>query len=1221
MTVSAGSAITTSSYNNIRSTISQILNPSVTGYGPGLLESTTATLNMTASAQHWQALYNDVNKSIKHQTGSNIPGISAPSTNQIITANFVNTLANSATIAVLNSTTVHPSQLEAIVSATLFTSTVWTSYLSSNRVYQWDSSLEANYHFNLGGYISTNFLAQGTASNAADADFAIFINNSKNSAIGGAYNRAKWLGPWSTTSTSYSTSTVTGVFTATVSYTRASDSVTVVSQIDVPGGLSGINLLPITSSTLYVSTDAIGANRPSLATGRRLLTYNSLAPFNFGAGQRSNPQFLTLNNIGPEPISVTGITPSQNGVLGYVVSSATNLTSDTPNVVYLTTPFTVAAGSSVDTVVYYSQPLQGVQQKGTFYNSITILSNSDRPRQVVDTVQNVGTSTFDFNLNKIDTSQTYTYVDWQAEYSLSSANRILGQNIANTYYLSNTYFGFIGGKERWGLFRKPDAEGLKFWVDYTNSVAGGNFAIIAEAFFGAVDAATIDANRSLTPNKDFFNGFGYGDFSDRAKIDTTLTGGVNKEYIYLIEPKFGVIDRSQAGGKGYIVSLSNQQYNGSPSAEAVAAFQVTNSNLSGPTLTFSPYLVNNTGTYSTDLTVTVYGIDLDGSPANTTKTVNASLSLTDLSDGNLVQWVSGIEEDNAIMGMSYDRIGGQLVLTIGVGSGSDSSPTLDQNNYLPSFVDVNNLGVTADVKWGQFDNGYGLPMYKTTWTSGWGSFMQTYGVWPVNPVYQEPGGSYPWGSYITYRYKFVAPGTGLYTIEFSVDNTGYIAIDGSIVVDRTSPNSANHNVSHLGTINLDEGTHEIVLQIRNTVQDFNNPGGVAATIKNPSMNIVWSTLDLVRSSAPYLYWPEVYRIPIEAGQSKTYDVKNYLVKNSFPINAYPTGYYKYGDYFGSPGTSDIGNLLSVTSDGLGNLTFNWKPLAQLSSNESVNRTLIGLTNLPFYYSYFGSRKKNVGNPDNQHAGPNTLKLIGMTTQAVNTISVPTPGYSQSSGQITTFIPGVVSTTRSESIAPGRLYNATENRFVNVGYYAPVSRHWVADQTGDRRYSASKSLTFKHPASIISDTQIAEWGFDPEDCLIGKDFKLSRIQMTLDYYVEFWYGVLEVGMNNVNESGKSDEQRLTSLFHGPNGRGTFDQLGPWAIPDPQPNQLIYLIIVDQTAGARGFDNCILTVDYTPIAPFPLGNIGGGTIIDEGGGTGGNEGGNSPRNPLNPLEVQF
>lgn len=1198
MTVSAGSTITTSSYNDVRSTIIQILNSSATGYGPGLSEATVATLNMVASESHWRAIYNDVNKSIKHQTGSNIPGLSAPVSGQLITASFVNALASSAATAVVNSSTVHPSQLEAVISATQFVSSPWNTSLSSNRVYQWDSNLEAHYHFNLGGYITTKFDYTGSVSSVEDQAFADFINASKNSSLTTVYNRSNWRAAPTTAVTSYSTSTVVGVFTATVSYTKNSDSVTVISQIAAPPGLSGINLLPITSSSLYVSVDAISAERPNLAKARKTLSVNSLAPFTLNSGQRSNPQFLSLSNTGVEPITVTAVTPTQNGVSGYVVSSATNLTSDTPNVIYLTTPFTIAAGTTVDTVVYYGQTLQGVQQKGTFYNSIVIESNSDRPRIVVDTVQTVGAPAFDFALHMIDTSQTYTYADWQAEYSLSGSDKTLGENIANRYYLSNDSFGTVGGKARWGLFSKPDAEGLKFWVDYTKSVAGGNYTLITEAFFGNVDATAQDGNRSLTSNKAFFNGFGYGDFSNRAKINSTVTGGADREFIYLIEPKFGVINRSQAGGKGYTVSLSNQRLNGSPSTEAVAAFGVNNSNLNGPTLTFSPYKINNFGTYTADLTVTVYGIDLIGAAGSATKTVTAQLNVAALNNQNLVQWVSGIEEDNAIMGISYDRIDGQLVLTIGVGSGADGAPSLNQNGYQPSYVDVGNLGLGGDQKWGQFETGYGLPLYKTTWTRDWGSFLQTYGVWPTNPIYQEFGGSYPWGNYLTYKYKFVAPGTGQYTVEFSVDDTGYIAIDGIVVVDRTFT-SANYASGQIGTINLSEGKHEITLQFRNSVQDYGNPGGVAATIKSPSMNIVWSTLDLVRSTPPYLYWPEVYRIPIEANQSKTYNIRNYLVKNNYPINAYPTGYFKYGDYFGTPGTSDVGNFLSVSSDGLGNLTFNWKPLAQLSSDDSVNRTLVGITYLPIYFSYFGTRKKNVGNPDNQYAGPNTPKLVGMNTQGVNTVYVPTPGYSMGSGQATTFIPGVVSDTRSESNVPGRLYNATENRYVNVVYTAPVSRHWIADQTGDRRYSASKSLTFKHPSSIISDTQIAEWGFDPGDCLIGRDFRLSRIQIRLDYRVDFYYGILEVGMNNVNQFTITDEQRLTDLFHGPGGRGTFDQYGPWAIPDPQPNQLIYLIVADQIAGARGFDNCTLTIDYTPIAPFPIGNI---EVPDSGTGSG-------------------
>lgn len=987
MTVSAGSTITTSSYNTIRDKITQILNPTAAGYGPNLRKSTTATTNIVGTQAHWDLLYSDINRAIVHQTGSSIPGISAPTTGTVITAAYTNALESAAQTAVANSLTVHSSQLTTRVSTATFIDVPWDTDKQLDRTYTWRNTLEAAYHFNLGGSIVTTIDALGGSPySVSDQSFLNFVTHAR-SALAVPYNRSRWLN-FTTTSTSYNTSTVSGVFTATVTYTKQTGTVTVSSSIEVPAGITPlIDVLPVSSSTLFYSVDAISAIPPNIVEDRKILTATALSPFVFSAGTRSAPQILTLKNEGAESLTVTDIRSTNNGVFGYAISTATNLTEENPFIVPLPLPLTLAPDEEYRVVVYYTEPVKETTEVGTFYNSILINSDASNTILTVPTIQQVSAPEFDFNLHLVDISQEYTYSNWKTEYGLSESDRQLGESLADLYYLSNTDFGIIDGVRRYGLYRKPDSEGLKSWVDYTKANGGNPAAsVIRNAFFRSIDTANKDNARARTPNKFFDPGFGYGDFYDRTLVATNLSSGSPKEYQYNIEPLFGRF-------VSYTTSLSGQSFNNTPSTEAASAFSrivknygTTGSMVRGPGVVFTPSLVTNTGTYSTDVTVTVTAVDLKGITVTKTKTTNLSLNLTTLADRNIVRWTSGFETDNAVMGISYDRIGGQLYLTVGLGVGSDGSPTLSNSGYSAAYVNTGNLGINGDEKWGTFPLNYGRPLYRRDWGT-FSSFLNTYGIWPTSKINVDGtntsfGYSYPRGFYLLNNYKFTAPSAGTYTVEFGADDRGYVAIDSITVVDRRNTGSSdNWTRSWTGTINITSpGEHTVTISVYNQDQTVKgNPGSVGVTIKNPAGNIVWSTLDAVRSTPPYQYWQEVYRIPIEAGVSRRYEVVNYLVKNDYPVNNIIG---RYSQFFESGGS-----FLTVDSDGKGNLSFTWNGINSFSGDASVDRTLVGITYLSYLYSYFPSRKRQ--GPD-AIAGPTTKRLVGMTLAGprYNTVSTP-----------------------------------------------------------------------------------------------------------------------------------------------------------------------------------------------------------------------------------------
>jgi hypothetical protein len=1031
MTVSVGSTITTASYNTIFSEISKILNPTAGGYGPNIRRSSTATTNIIAGYEHWNTLYTDVNDCIKHQTGADIVGVTPPAVGDLIRASFVNNLETAAVTAVANSSTVHPSQLAAFTTSTTLIDVPWNSEVQNVTSYTWPTNLRANHHFNLGGSIrSTIGLSTTTVSSVGDQGFLEFVRHANNSGystlITDPYSRTRWIAPSSTTITNYSTGTSAGVFTATVTYARTTvgtgiDTIEVTTQLTPPPVAIPISILPVSTGTLFYSTDTINAVRPSIVTDRKILEASALQPFNFSAGTRSNPQILTLSNTGAEPISISngGIIATNYGVLGYAISTATNLTDENPVIVPLSYPITIAPNDDYNIVVYYLEPVSDVTQVGKFYNSIIITSDADDDNLVVPTEQNVTVPEFNFNLILTDPSQQYTYDNWQTEFGLSGSDKTLGINIANTYYLSNTNFGIIDGKRRFGLFRKPDANGLKGWVDYTKASLGGDYTQLTSIFFRGVDAGGTDNARALTANKFFDPGFGYGDLYDKTLVNLDLSSSNSKRYQYNIQPFFGSLNAS-LNFPGYIVSLSNQEFNGAPSEEAAAAFSVvidgwpgTGTILKGPGILFSPVAVNNIGAYSTDLTVTVTATGLNGDTVTKSKTVNLSLNMTTLVDGNLVKWLSGFETDNAVIGMSYDRIGGTTYLTVGVGSGADGAPTLAGNNYLPTYVDVNRLGIAGDERWGTFPIGYGMPMYRITYGGAWSGFMNNYAVWPRNPPWNG-GYSPPVGIGINNSYKFTAASTGVYTVEFAADNYGNVSIDGQLVIEGGGFGGSSTNTFNINSI----GEHTVGLGVINYGGGRGNPGGIAVTIRNPAGNIIWSTLDTVRSTPPYLYWPEVYRIPIESNVARTYQLGQYRVKDFAPVNDSSN----YGAYFGTPGTASAGSIITVDSDGKGNLTFNWNTRNAISGNASSDTTMSNIRMLQYYYSYFGSRRRNV---DGATVGQTTQQLTGMTIRNPRTAIVRTPGFGVIEVQSTVYsnnINGITSSLRINGSVVGYSYS-------------------------------------------------------------------------------------------------------------------------------------------------------------------------------------------------------
>lgn len=969
MSVTQGSTIAAADYNSIRDIILQVLNPSATGYGDNLVDSTVATTNMVASVDHWLSLHLDINNVYKHQTGSDVP-FPPPSNSDVISASYLNTLESTAnTVVTGNVFQSHPTQLAVQTTAPVIFAEPWDATITLDSFYTWDTELEAHYSFNLGGKLSATIGYSGDPASAEDSSYIDFVNHVQ-TIIRTEYTRSNWINNMPATSEAAYT-TASGQFIANITCSKVTDGETANRAIKLtvsiipPAGIAAMNIDATVIRDLYYSTDAIQAPMPDAGEARKILSISpSNYTFSFKAGNTSDPQLVTISNAGSEIVSITGIVPTNIGANGFVVSNGT-----TAPPVY---PINIEGNSSTSVSLLYSAPVKTANAIGTFTNNFKVLSNNDRGNLTVPVTVNVLSPTFDFSLFPVDYNNPYYYSHWQTEFSLSSAQVTLGQSIANTYYLPNTDFGVINGARRYGLYRKPDADGLNFWVGFMNSNPGMTVPQLAPYFFASVSSSNSDRDRSLTSNKQFDSGYGYGDFYDRSAINYEVNSSIVKNVKYVILTQFGRID-------SFTSVLSNQSFNGSASAEAAAAFTVANQP-DGPWISFSPIQVSTIGSYSTDVTVTVTGVDLSGVVTVVEHTATLTLNVTALADGNLVNWVSGTESNNGVMGMSYDRIGGKLYLTIGIGMGGDGTAKLSDNGYSRADVNVNNLGITADSKY--TDQWSNEPLYRIT-NPGWSSFVNTYSVWVKNPV-TDP--TRPMGANLTRTYYFRAP-AGVYNWEYSIDDSGGFEINGVPVRYDTQVLTG----SVTGTVALDNRDVHTIKFIVNNLNNIwtGNPGRIAINIKNALGVSVWSTLVPVRDNPPYLNWAEVYRIPIEPNTAKTYHSGKYLVKNSYAVDALPTGYFTYSDYFGTPNASNVRSIVSVTSDTSGNLSFIWNNLYTTSGNAVEDVTLNNIQYLPYYFSYKDSRKYNIA-PANVNR--TTQMLSGMTLKSVLTTTVNAPGY-------------------------------------------------------------------------------------------------------------------------------------------------------------------------------------------------------------------------------------
>jgi hypothetical protein len=134
-----------------------------------------------------------------------------------------------------------------------------------------------------------------------------------------------------------------------------------------------------------------------------------------------------------------------------------------------------------------------------------------------------------------DLGGSYGYEDWYAEWAgsilkgIDKTAAIDAAKLVTIYYSSNAETTDDRGVRWYGLFRKPDSEGLAYWTKEALTRFSGNYFTgeFIRNFFSAPGPGDLDYNRARSASKSFLTGYGFGDFYDRG-VDPN-TGPVSPE--------------------------------------------------------------------------------------------------------------------------------------------------------------------------------------------------------------------------------------------------------------------------------------------------------------------------------------------------------------------------------------------------------------------------------------------------------------------------------------------------------------------------------------------------------------------------------------------------------------------------------------------------------------------------------------------------------------------
>lgn len=401
VTVNPGDSITAQKYNEIHAQVDAVLGRNANGYGY-TPSSIPVTINDVIKAEHYARLYNDIRRCRIHQagTGVTLPGsISIPSVGDIIYAAYTNNLITAADQVLSNRYAVEAGQLNSYASPQSLLP-FNASYVHTVS-YEWDTSDELRYFFNLGGRLTAQIGYIGSASTPLETLWVGAVGVANSAML--EYTRTDFAASAvGVTKTLYTNNGIGDIILVTVEQVSSRKlELKFQMQPSAPltigissqgayyysrGDLGGVaSPLASISSTLNS-----GAPIVVIPTTRILTVTSSSNDFAFTSGGSSSAITYTLINNGNAALAVTGIS----------FSNATGIIS-TPSYAW-SFPLSLGAGDSQTFTLAYS----GNPGAATWNSSFTVVSSTnDAGNVVVQTRQIVSApapAAFDFTLDPIN---------------------------------------------------------------------------------------------------------------------------------------------------------------------------------------------------------------------------------------------------------------------------------------------------------------------------------------------------------------------------------------------------------------------------------------------------------------------------------------------------------------------------------------------------------------------------------------------------------------------------------------------------------------------------------------------------------------------------------------------------------------------------------------------------------------------------------------------------
>jgi len=409
MTISLVNNQTTSTvqlYNQLATTLNQIMGPGPDGYGFPTNMSSTVTSDTKISKVNWQQIFFEANQIHRHVTGNPLSYENGPGNNNTtttLTSGFVNTIISSVNNSLDNRFNIASPQ-SAVTSISDVSNPIWDSTITSVIDTDWTDTTSAQRFFNLGGKLQPNLSFKEVFPGLIEDLWIGLITEMQVIMDAHPYDRSLYiLGNTQTFSTSVSTygNHITLTYTPVSAYQITVTVSFIVGTIGA-GADSAIDKgLRITHRLdTYRSTGALVApnpccqqvtsgfhlnGQPIIPTIKMLECNVSNLTYDMNRFDPSPPQRFTLTNTGNSEVSFYFLVFSNNGKSGGPI----------PTISYVDwTPVEgetkkIQPNESISMDLYYTS-----NSLGTYNNFVNIWADSDNGVIAIKTSQMVSGPAF-----------------------------------------------------------------------------------------------------------------------------------------------------------------------------------------------------------------------------------------------------------------------------------------------------------------------------------------------------------------------------------------------------------------------------------------------------------------------------------------------------------------------------------------------------------------------------------------------------------------------------------------------------------------------------------------------------------------------------------------------------------------------------------------------------------------------------------------------------------